>query len=312
MVNIWLPQGTHIDSTGEVAEQIAEFVQEQPGGGGCYHADRAGGAAVYADVSAETPHSCYAQLLVRVDDYKKMDDLFLHIEQHTAAIYPDVEIINKKIVTGPGNSFKIEARFRGPDARELKKLAQQAEQIIRETPNTRDVRTDWRQPVQVLRPQFAEKQARRVGVTRSDLSQALQWNYGGSIVGLYREGDKLLPIVSRPPEVERESAENLQAIQVWSAMLNRFVPIRQVITGVEPQWDTPLIARRGPGAYYYGAVQSADWFGRSGLPAASQKNRAHPRCRPAIRWSGAENIMTRRKGRNPWPRCFPSAYSACL
>ena len=244
MVNIWLPQGTHIDVTGDVAEQIAEFVQEQPGVEDVTTLIGQGGLRFTLTYQAETPLSCYAQLLVRVDDYKKMDDLFLSIEQHTAAMYPDVEIINKKIVTGPGNSFKIEARFRGPDARELKKLAQQAEQIIRETPNTRDVRTDWRQPVQVLRPQFAEKQARRVGVTRSDLSQALQWNYGGSIVGLYREGDKLLPIVSRPPEVERESAENLQAIQVWSAMLNRFVPIRQVITGVEPQWDTPLIARR--------------------------------------------------------------------
>jgi len=110
-------------------------------------------------------------------------------------------------------------------------------------PNTKDVRLDWRQPVQVLRPEFSETQARRVGVTRADLAQSLQLNFNGVIAGLYREKTELIPIMMRPPEDQRTTIDNFDDVQVWSSLHRTFVPIKQVVTGVKKEWEWPLVQR---------------------------------------------------------------------
>ena len=82
------------------------------------------------------------------------------------------------------------------------------------------------------------------GVTRLDVAESLQVNFNGKQVGLYREENELIPILLRPPEQERVSVENLENLQVWSATTQTFVPIRQVTSGVETQWEWPAIKRR--------------------------------------------------------------------
>ena len=244
LVNMWLPQGTHIDRSSEVGRAMSDFVEQMDEVENVTLLVGQGGLRFTLSYEPETPKGCYSQLLVRAKRYQDIEDMFVQIERYAREKFPDTEIINKKIVSGPGTSFKIEARFRGPDIGELRSLSSQAERIMRASTNTRDVRTDWRQSVYELRPQFSEKQARRIGVTRSDVAQALQWNYGGQTVGLYREGDTLLPIVSRLSESERSSVDHMQAVQVWSSLLQRFVPLRQVASAVSTEWVQPLIVRR--------------------------------------------------------------------
>jgi multidrug efflux pump subunit AcrB len=138
----------------------------------------------------------------------------------------------------------VEARFTGPDKAVLKMLGDQALAIMRAEPNAKDVRLNWRQQTQVLRPEFSESQARRSGVSRTDLSQSLQLNFNGVAVGLYREGKELIPIQFRLPEAERTTVDSFDDVQVWSSLNKTFVPIRQVVAGVEGQWEWPLIPRR--------------------------------------------------------------------
>ena len=77
------------------------------------------------------------------------------------------------------------------------------------------VRSDWRQPEKVLRPEVLELQARRNGLTRVEIAQALEGGFSGRTVGFYREpgsaggGEfpqetRRLPIISRPPVGERD------------------------------------------------------------------------------------------------------------
>ncbi|WP_159448200.1 efflux RND transporter permease subunit [Dethiosulfovibrio salsuginis] len=139
--------------------------------------------------------------------------------------------------------YKIGVRFRGPDETILKGLAGQAMDVIRQNPMVRDLRTDWRQQVHVLRPQFSESRARQVGVSRHDLLQALQWTYGGTRVGIFREDDELIPIISRPPADERKSVGSLEDIQVWSGAYGSFVPLSNVVDGSRLVWEDPLINR---------------------------------------------------------------------
>jgi multidrug efflux pump subunit AcrB len=59
----------------------------------------------------------------------------------------------------------------------------------------------------------------------------------------YREGDKLVPIISRAPSAERLTAEQLGNVLVYSPGAQRYVPVAQLVTGVEVEWVDAVIRR---------------------------------------------------------------------
>jgi multidrug efflux pump subunit AcrB len=66
----------------------------------------------------------------------------------------------------------------------------------------------------------------------------------GGTAGLYRHGSKLLPIVVRPPEIERNSVTQLEDILVFNPVKHAYVNIGQVINGMELEGEDALIKRR--------------------------------------------------------------------
>jgi multidrug efflux pump subunit AcrB len=243
-VNFWNPQGTHIEKTSEDLTQIDEYIRNISGVVNTTTFVGEGGMRFIISYDYQTPNSSYGQILVEVDDYHTIDQMLVDIENHMSESFPHAEPYTQKIQNGPTDTYKIEARFRGPDIAVLKNLATQAQKILNDSGNARDLRTDWRQPVEVLRPQFAQTQARYAGISRSDVANALQWNFNGITAGLYRERDKLIPIQFRSPEKERKNLENLANIQIWSSLQNNFVPLRQVTTDITAETEDALVKRR--------------------------------------------------------------------
>lgn len=243
-ISYWKPQGTHIDHTAEDLDEISKYVSQLEGVTDVTSFIGEGALRFILSYDYENPNSSYGQLIVNVDDYRRIDDLMVKVDDYLRENYPDSEPLSFKNKNGPGVTYKVEVRLRGPDESVLLGLSEKVKKIMRDCGNARDIRTDWRHPVRVIRPDFSEAQARRAGVSRSDLSNALQWNFDGLISGVYREGDELLPIVFRAPDEERDSVENIDNVQVWSSLKRTFVPIGQVVTDVKTEWENPLIQRR--------------------------------------------------------------------
>jgi len=243
-VNYWNPQGTHIDKTASDVEQIDRYLRGLEGVVNTTSFVGEGGMRFIISYDYETPNSSYGQVLVEVDDYRRIDQLLLDAEQYMAENFPQAEPYAVKIQNGPAITYKIEARFRGPDVLVLKDLAARAESIFADSGNARDLRTDWRHPVQVIRPQFSQIQARYAGISRSDVANALQWNFNGVSVGLYHELDQLIPIVFRSSERDRASIADLADMQIWSSLQNNFVPLRQVTSAIASITEDALIKRR--------------------------------------------------------------------
>jgi multidrug efflux pump subunit AcrB len=63
-------------------------------------------------------------------------------------------------------------------------------------------------------------------------------------VGQYREGDDLIPIVIRHPQVERQrAAVDMDVLQVIPNLSTETVPLSQVTDGINIEWEDPLIWR---------------------------------------------------------------------
>ena len=63
--------------------------------------------------------------------------------------------------------------------------------------------TERCQRTQKLAPQYAQQRARWAAVSRSDLAATTKRAFDGRTIGLYREGDNLIPIIGRDQEEQR-------------------------------------------------------------------------------------------------------------
>ena len=255
MVDVYLPAGTHIRETEAFAEDFRKYIQKLDGVTHVTSLIGGGGLRFLLVYSPEHENRAYVQFLVDVDDWRQIDPIAAAIQQELDTNRPGANGIAKRFLLGPGSGGRIQVRFSGPDPAMLRQLGEQAMQVLEEDGNAVAVRTDWQEPVQVIRPRLLEQQARRNGLTRVDVARALETSFEGRPVGLYREPgtegtglfpqeNRLLPIVARPPQAEREDAAAIGNLQIWSPAAARMIPLAQVTAGTEVAWENPVIARR--------------------------------------------------------------------
>lgn len=243
-VDIWEVEGTDIRATRDDALKVERFLSQQEGvvatttmvGGGAMRF-----TLVYAP---EASSSAYAQIMVKVADRTQIAELQEKVTEFMRMELPNTEPKIKNLRIGPGRDSKIEARFSGPDPKILRALSEQAQAIMFADSDARDIRDDWRQPVKVIRPVFNEQVGRQLGISRAELTDAFKRSSVGSSVGTYRDGNRLLDIVLRAPESERDDVAKLQDIQVYSPVLNRSIPAGQVVTEFETVWENNIIRNR--------------------------------------------------------------------
>lgn len=244
LLHYWLPSGTDIRRTTADISEIEKYINED---------ERIASVASYIGDGAprfiltfateQTSDDAYGLLLVSVKNYEDIDVLVPELEEYIINNYPDAYPILRKFALGPGDDYDIEARFSGPDGKVLRQLSEQAQAIMRGYPDSARVWDDWRPPVKKIVPLFDEVKAKQAGISRTMLSQALETSFSGTTVALYREGDDLLPIISRLPDEERLDIANMKDIQVYSPILKKSIPIYQVVSGFETVYEDSLRMR---------------------------------------------------------------------
>ncbi len=244
IVDFWQPQGTHIDATEAEAGRLAAIVREMDGVETVSTVVGQGAPRFLLTYAPEMPNAAFSQLLVDVDDAKYIDRLIPAIEGRIRREFPDALGFAYRFELGPGAIGKVQARFAGPEASVLRELGDQALAIMRGEPEARAPRTDWRQPVKVIRPQLIEEQANALGIDYADVSRVIRHAFEGQPVGVYRESDLLLPIIMRAPERERAEVESLHSLQIWSPVAQQHVPLRQVVSAFETAEEDSLILRQ--------------------------------------------------------------------
>ncbi len=243
VVDYWLPQGTDKDRTEADIKEVADYVAGLDGVETVLTSIGGGGVRFMLVYSPESQNSSYAQLLVRVDDYRLIDELIPQIQGHVDQNFAEAQAKVWRFQLGPGGGSKIEATFKGPDPSVLRRLADQAKRVMVEDGGALSIKDNWRQPVSVIEPMYSTTKGRRAGVSREDLANALQTTYSGRTVGVYREGDELVPIISRAPERERKALDEMRSIQVLSSISGATVPIGQVTDGFRTIWRDGQLRR---------------------------------------------------------------------
>ncbi|GAB7230144.1 efflux RND transporter permease subunit VmeI [Vibrio rotiferianus] len=243
-VDVWLPEGTDIRATNTKLKELEGWLAKQD------HVDHITTTAgkglqrFMLTYAPEKSYAAYGEITTRMDNYEALAPLMERFRAHIKANYPEINYKLKQIELGPGGGAKIEARIIGSDPTVLRTLAAQVMDIMYADPGATNIRHDWRERTQVLEPKFNESQARRYGITKSDVDDFLSMSFSGMNVGLYRDGTTLMPIVARLPEDERIDIRNIEGMKIWSPAQSEFIPLQQVTMGYDMRWEDPIIVRK--------------------------------------------------------------------
>ncbi len=243
MINLWLPQGRHIQEITQVTSQVENWLTQQEKIDS--HASFIGRGATrfILTYKPESSNRSYAQILVNMKKRQDIPEMIEKVEAEIGPLFPDITLDVQSFVLGPGGGGKIAVRLSGPDANVLRELTEQVKGIYASDPNTKAIRDDWRQRTKILRPVFDETAARRLGISRQQLSNALEWVMHGSRTALYREENKLIPIYSRLPEEEKGRVENARFLKILSPVTGKHIPLEQLILAWPIEFEDGLIHR---------------------------------------------------------------------
>lgn len=243
-LDVWLPEGTDIRATNDTLKELEGWLAEQD------HVDHITTTAgkglqrFMLTYAPEKSYAAYGEITTRVENYEALAPLMDRFREHIKTNYPEINYKLKQIELGPGGGAKIEARIIGSDPTVLRTIAAQVMDVMYADPGATNIRHDWRERTQVLEPQFNESQARRYGITKSDVDDFLSMSFSGMTIGLYRDGTTLMPIVARLPEDERIDIRNIEGMKIWSPAQSEFIPLQQVTMGYDMRWEDPIIVRK--------------------------------------------------------------------
>jgi len=243
VVDYWLPEGTDIARTRDDMIALEARVAGLDGVEGVQTLIGAGGLRYMLVYGPQAPNPSYGQLLLKVDDYRRIATLLPRIQGIVDAEYPDALAKVWQFQLGPGGGSKIEAEFSGPDPAVLRQLANQAKAVMAADGGAISIKDDWRAPVGTIEPRYAEARGRRLGISREDLADALATNFSGRTVGVFREGDALIPIIARAPESERLDVRAMAGIPIANNAAGGTTLLIEAVDGVRTTWRNGRMKR---------------------------------------------------------------------
>ncbi|MEX0366752.1 MAG: efflux RND transporter permease subunit [Ruegeria sp.] len=241
-VHYKLPQGTPIARTSQDLAQIEDWLAEREDVVSVATFVGQGATRFMLTYSAENPNPSYGHMIIRTETLDDIPALQADLEAYGTASFPEGEFRTKRLVFGPGGGDPIQARFSGSDPVVLRQLAEEAERRMAEaSANVIGVRNDWREQELALRPIYATERAQTAGVTRDDIANTLLFSTDGITGGVFRERDRLIPIIIRRPA---DGDYSVVDQVVYSDQAQNFVPVEQMVDGFEYEALNTLVHRR--------------------------------------------------------------------
>lgn len=236
-VDVWLPEGSNIDETGKLAEEMAAYIRTH---GEAEMVSTFIGRTpprYYLSNVAFGPQSNYTQLLVKCHTSEESRRLNAALQDSIRLKFPGPLIKVNKFELSPLTEAVIEARFLGPDPAVLDSLVGQAIEIMRRNPKVADARNEWGNMALMLRPVYDPVKAGELGITKAQMMQSVKSISDGVPVGIYRDNEKKVPVLLKSEGYDITNAASLGNFSVWNG--ERSAPLSQVTERIETTWEFP-------------------------------------------------------------------------
>ena len=243
LVDLWLPEGSTIQQSEQMAKRFEARMLKEEGVASITTWVGSGVPRFYLPLDQVFPQSNVSQAIVLPKDLTQREALRKRLPELMATEFPEVRTRVKLLPNGPPVPYPVQFRVTGEDPKLVRQWADQAKELLKANPHMRGVNDNWNESIKALKLDVDQDKARALGVTSQSLAQASRTILSGTVIGQYREADKLIDIVLRQPLEERNAITDLGNAYMPTTT-GRAVPLTQVAK-VGFEWEPGVMWREG-------------------------------------------------------------------
>ena len=229
MVDIKLEEGASLSATEAEVHRLEKLLKEQPGIDNYVAYVGTGSPRFYLPLDQQLPAASFAQFVVLAKSIEERERLRGWLIKVMNDEFPTLRSRVSRLENGPPVGYPIQFRVSGEHIDEVRALARQVADKVRENPHVVNVHLDWEEPSKVVILNIDQDRARALGVNTAELSRFLQGSLSGTSVSQYREGNELIEILQRGTPQERKALSLLPSLAVPTDS-GRSVALSQVAT----------------------------------------------------------------------------------
>lgn len=244
VVNLWLPEGTSLNKTDEISKIVENEILKDENVTVAAGAVGGSPSRYYVATIPELPNESFSQIIVAVKDLESVNRVGKNIKKFVNENIPDARVEIRKYVNGIPTRYPVEFRISGADPYVLRELSKNVMDIMRKTPHTENIQTDWKNKVLTWAPKLAQNVERKNMISPMDVANSISKATDGVTIGKYKEGTELMPIVIREKSGGQQiDVNSIGQIPVWGLGLKN-LPLNKIIEKEELKWEDPEIHRR--------------------------------------------------------------------
>ena len=241
MVELWSPEGTTFAANEKQVKKFEAFVGKLDGVESVTSYVGTGSPRFYLPLDQIFPQTNVSQVVILPKSLADREQLRQKIIDVFKKDFPEVRGRVKLLPNGPPVPYPVQFRVTGPEVAGVRTIADQVKDILRANPNTVGVNDNWNESVKVLRLDLDQDKMRALGVTSKTVMQAANTILSGTVIGQFREDNKLIDIQVRQPLEERATISVLNDTNIPTAT-GKSVPISQ-LARVHFVWEPGVVWR---------------------------------------------------------------------
>ncbi|HEY0837672.1 MAG TPA: efflux RND transporter permease subunit [Azospirillum sp.] len=243
LVDIRLAEGASFEATSAEVRKMETLLAADPNVD--YWAAYTGGGSprFYLPLDQQLQTSNFAQFMVMTKGLEEREVVLSGLEKRLETDFPDARVRVSRLENGPPVGYPVQFRVTGEDPATIRRIAYDVRDRMRAHANMANVHLDWDELSKRVRLEVDTAKARALGISKQDLSNALQLLLNGLPITQYREGTELIGVVLRTTPDERLDLSRLGELSIRTGR-GAAVPLSQVAS-VKYELEEPVLWRRG-------------------------------------------------------------------
>ena len=229
IVSMQFPQSSSIDYTQNQAKSLNALLKDNE------HIDHfttyvgEGSPRFVLTLEPELPRANFMQTIIVTKSLEDRDALFKDLQDQLTDQYPSALINMQFVQIGPPSKYPVMLRVSGPDASEVKTIANDVKAKMQEDKDLHNIAFDWTDTEPVAQIHIDPDKARMLGINSYAVSLHLQSLLSGTKSGEYYEGNQTIPVTFRLSGNENHNLAALSSLPIQTGN-GSYVPLSQIAT----------------------------------------------------------------------------------
>jgi multidrug efflux pump len=242
LVDIRLAEGSSFAATSVEVSKMEKLLTGDPDVDHYVAYTGGGTPRFYLALDEQLRNANFGQFVVVTKGLEARARVRKRIEAVADEDFPVARVRVSALENGPPVGYAVQFRVTGGDPAAIRDIAYRVRDTMRANPHLANVNLEWDELSKRVRVRMDPAKAEALGVSKQDLSQALNLMMAGQAITQYREGTELIDVIVRTVPEERLDLAHIGDLNVPTAS-GGFVPLRQVAT-VYYELEDPILWRR--------------------------------------------------------------------